>query len=40
MSEKPDVSQGTLALMVLKTIDLLGARFFDVQGDVKGDVLS
>jgi DNA-binding PadR family transcriptional regulator len=26
MSEKPDVLQGTLALMVLKTLDVLGPR--------------
>jgi PadR family transcriptional regulator, regulatory protein PadR len=26
MKEKPDVLQGTLALMVLKTLDLLGAQ--------------
>jgi hypothetical protein len=26
MKEKPDVLQGTLALMVLKTLDLLGSQ--------------
>ena len=26
MKEKPDVLQGTLALMVLKTLDVLGPR--------------
>jgi hypothetical protein len=26
MKEKPDVLQGTLALMVLKTLDILGPR--------------
>jgi len=26
MAEKPDVLQGTLALMVLKTLDLLGSQ--------------
>jgi PadR family transcriptional regulator PadR len=40
MKEKPDVLQGTLALMVLKTLDVLGqqhgygiARFFEVKAE-------
>ena len=44
MKEKPDVLQGTLALMVLKTLDLLGPQhsygFARRIEQISGDLLA